>query len=124
MRNIRITYLYRDAANYKQRNSRVFLNPSNLKPEEVETRLLSYFLPEGTFIADQLGLAELFFETNDQDDHCLHELEAVEYSDQVDVDGEQLDISDLIRKAEQAAHEGWRGFTRGSSETRAHFKLT
>ena len=105
--NTRITYLYRDASNYKQGgdvvvNGRVTL--SDLEP-------LLYF--GELFIPGDVGLPELQanFETQGfafptADDHVWHELESCEPTEAtptVDISAEKL--IDAFRKASE---QGWK----------------
>ncbi len=71
MKNTRISYLYRDACNYKQHNEVVV--PGTFTQEQIESIIAS--LNEGEyFIPVQVGLPEERFERITEDDHCWFEL--------------------------------------------------
>ena len=90
MANLKISYLYRDASNYKQYMDVVIANPENLPPSAIEQSL------RGRFAADQvwpdvvhfrpevLGWPTVFFDDHDEteDDLDLHELEGVEVTEE------------------------------------------
>ncbi|HWQ25322.1 MAG TPA: hypothetical protein VN367_00940 [Chlorobaculum sp.] len=80
-RHIKLNYLYRDASNYKQWGSIIFLNPRHIPLDEIDRILKSNFEEECFFIAHQLGIPELFPYASgsiDEDDHCYHEYFSVE----------------------------------------------
>ncbi|WP_462267262.1 hypothetical protein [Mucilaginibacter sp.] len=81
MPNIKLHYLYRDGANYKQFGVVVFDNPQHLTPVYL-TSLIQSKLIDGTwFYANQWQLPDLHFGTwDDEIDHTLHEFEMVEYT--------------------------------------------
>ena len=87
MPNIKFSYLYRDAGNYKNYGHVIFANPNNLSLEQVMD-LIKPKLIDGTwFYAKELGLPDLHFDRWDEElDHGFHEFEGVEFTDEeVDV---------------------------------------
>lgn len=69
--NTRISYLYRDASNFKQHNNVVV--PGTFTQEQIETIISC--LDEGEyFIPVQVGFPEKRFESITEDDHCWFEL--------------------------------------------------
>jgi len=85
-KHLEISYLYRDAANYKQYASVIASNPKNLSPEQVRSALLQYFTADQVwpdilhFRPEALGWPTVYFDDHDEDgdDLGLHELEKVE----------------------------------------------
>lgn len=84
--NIKISYLYRDASNYKQLARVVLANPSNAMPDEIYAsfgiafRVLQLHPDVIHFKPELLGWDDLFFPNHDpegSDDFDLHELEAI-----------------------------------------------
>lgn len=82
MPNIKLSYLYRDAGNYKNFGEVIFANPSNVSLEKV-TELLKQKLIDGQwFYARDYGLPNLHFDKwNEELDHGFHEFEGMEYTD-------------------------------------------
>jgi len=77
--NIKITYLYRDAANYKSWNEEVFSNTSDIPLEKIKTVVHSLLQDGEYFNAKEWGLKDLHFENWDEEiDHAMHELHCIE----------------------------------------------
>jgi hypothetical protein len=94
----RVSYLYRDAGNYKFRGS--FVVDGSFHLDQIEPFLFdsAYFVPE------RVGLPALRPKLINDDDHQLHEFESVEvYS------GKQLGIpaSEVLSRFKRAARSGW-----------------
>jgi hypothetical protein len=123
MGNIKLTYLYRDAGNYKTWRSVVFDNPRRLALEEVKNYLATHFLPERTFVANQIGLPESFFEDTSNDDHCLHELHSVESTNDEPTDALNRGIHEFLCDVKTAADDGWSGFSIDIAGMRIPFKF-
>lgn len=71
--NTKISYLYRDACNYKQHNEAVV----NGTFTEQDIKAVLDSLNEGIyFIPSQVGLPEKRFEETTEDDHCWFELDS------------------------------------------------
>lgn len=111
--NIKFTYLYRDAANYKIWNDIVFANPFRVSVEEIESRLRRNFEGEELFVADQIRLPELFpylsGSVNDND-HCYHEFESVEITTERPNDVHGRSIRRFVEEVENKARSGWQVF--------------
>ena len=60
--NIKITYLYRDAGNYKLYGQVVFGNPENIALEEIRNRINAHLIDGEFFEAKKWGVPELKFE--------------------------------------------------------------
>lgn len=71
MKNTRISYLYRDASNYKQHNEVVV--PGIFTPEQIEA-IIGCLDAGEYFIPVQVGFPEERFEDITEDDHCWFEL--------------------------------------------------
>lgn len=88
--NLEISYLYRDAANYKQFQSVIVANPEQLSPKAVSERLRARFANDQVwpdilhFRPEELGWPTAYFDDcgEDEDDLDLHELEAIAPTDQ------------------------------------------
>lgn len=74
--NIRFSYLYRDAGNFKNFGEAIFSNPNETSLEDLSARVKLALLDEMYFDAYAVGLPELFFEDYDDElDHDWHEFE-------------------------------------------------
>lgn len=71
--NIKFTYLYRDASNYKQHHEVVFANPNEIALEEIQTTIKSKLIDECWFIARDWNLPDMHFKEYDWDDKTDHE---------------------------------------------------
>lgn len=110
---IRLTYLYRDAGNYKAWGSVDFCNPEQLSVKTIEATLRQAFNQRDLFIAHQVGLPELFFYADEpvtEDDHCYHEFEKVEAIESAATDMPMRSISKFVADVETAAEKGWQVF--------------
>ncbi len=75
MHNIKFTYLYRDAGNYKKWGEVVFGNPEELTLKLIARDLREAFLQDGLFIAHQVRVPDAFLYVQGDatsDDHCYH----------------------------------------------------
>jgi hypothetical protein len=81
MPNIKFSYRYRDAGNYKNHSWIVFANLNNIELAELETLIQSKLI-DGTFLyVDEWLLPDLHFSPwNNQLDHTWHEFESIEYT--------------------------------------------
>jgi len=61
--NIKFTYLYRDAANYKQYNEVVFADLNELPIQKIQTTITQNLIEENWFIAKDWILQDLHYET-------------------------------------------------------------
>ncbi len=71
MENTRISYLYRDAGNYKQHNEVIV--PGTFTPEQIEA-IIGCLDAGEYFIPFQIGFPEERFGSITEDDHCWFEL--------------------------------------------------
>ena len=81
--NIKFSYLYRDAANYKQHNEVVFTNPYKVPIEIIRTIITSKLIDECWFVAKDWNLPDMHFkeyDLDDEKDHQWHEFQAIEES--------------------------------------------
>jgi len=62
--NIRLTYEYRDNANYHAKGEIVFANPGNMPVQLIESQLRVAMEGHEHFIARQVALPGVFFEKN------------------------------------------------------------
>ena len=77
--NIRFSYLYRDAGNYKLFGETIFSNADGLSLIEIETRIKSSLIDAEFFSAEEWGIIPLEFEETDEElDHGWHEYEGIE----------------------------------------------
>jgi len=113
MNNIKLTYLYRDAGNYKKWANVVFSNPGGVTAEAAKRALIGAFLQDGLFVARQIRIPEAFLfdrgEAN-SDDHCFNELDSVEATAEVATDTYSRSISQLIAEVKREAKRGWLAF--------------
>jgi hypothetical protein len=113
MRNIKFSYLYRDAGNYKKWADVVFSNPEGSTPETVAKALKDAFLQDGLFIAHQIRIPQAFlFDRGDatSDDHCFHELASVEASLDAPNDTYSRSITQFITEVKRETKRGWAAF--------------
>jgi hypothetical protein len=112
-RNIQFEYLYRDGANYKAWGTIVFSNPAGLSVPEVDERLRRAFNADLQFVASQIGVPEIFLYRDGNltsDDHCFHEYDRVELTDDVVTDMQQRTVSDFLAQVEIVSQRGWEAF--------------
>ncbi|MGZ3809750.1 MAG: hypothetical protein ACXVCE_16830 [Bacteriovorax sp.] len=77
--NIKFTYLYRDAANYKSWNEEIFSNVSDIPLETIKSIIHDSLQDGEYFDAKSWGLRDLHFENWDEEiDHNFHELGNIE----------------------------------------------
>ena len=94
MNALRVSYLYRDASNYKFRGE--FVLSGFVSEEDIRKCLIDgeYFLPRA------VGLPSLVPETENCDDHQLHEIEhLIQEQIEVPVDGLAADFLLALRSA-------------------------
>lgn len=113
MSNIKFNYLYRDGANFKSWNDVVFANPEKLTLREIRTRLVVSFLPDQLFVAHQISIPEKFLFLDGKFancDHCYHEFDKVEFSQEYPTDSLNRSITDFLKDVETASKQGWKAF--------------
>jgi stress-induced morphogen len=112
-KNVAFSYLYRDAGNYKRWHRVVFDNPFELASNEIEYRIRSALDTSELFIADQVRLPEVFTYLSScptGQDHCYHEFESVEFTDELPNDNHSRSIKEFLEELEDAARRGWQVF--------------
>ena len=73
--NIKLSYLYRDAGNFKEYGEVIFSNPNNLSISLVSDKFRSTLLYGLYFIAHEVNIPDLRpLDWNDELDHLWHEL--------------------------------------------------
>ncbi|MDB5062046.1 MAG: hypothetical protein JWP67_1889 [Mucilaginibacter sp.] len=103
MQNIKISYLYRDGANYKNQSSVIFTNPTNVDLSEVETLIHSKLIDDTWFYVDQWKLPDLHFGKWDNEiDHTWHEFESIEHSE--DTANSQYSLLEFIKVIQGIKH--------------------
>lgn len=98
--NSRITYLYRDASNYKFWGSFVvsgMIHFHDIKP---------YLFDREYFIPDKVGLDSLAPERKNEDDHDLHEFHLIERIEDNDTD---ISATEFLNRLAAAHAIGWFG---------------
>lgn len=113
MNNIKFSYLYRDAGNYKKWADIIFSNPDGLTVEAVKKALIEAFSQDALFIAHQIRIPEAFLFDRGKatsDDHCFHELDSVELSTEVPNDTHSRSIGQFIAEVKREAQRGWLAF--------------
>ena len=77
--NIKLTYLYRDAGNYKLWNETLFSNQLDLSFDQIVNTILKNLIDDQFFISEKWGLPRLSFENFDPElDHSYHEFHEIE----------------------------------------------
>lgn len=113
-KNVKFNYLYRDAGNYKSMGEVIFANPQSLSLEEIDVRLRKAFDQEFGFIADQIAVGEVFLYSGNgdltADDHCFHEFESVEFTQNEPTDSLNRQIEDFVAQVEKESRAGWRAY--------------
>lgn len=94
---IKLSYLYRDGANYKRFNEAIFNNPNNYSCKEVEALIKENLIEEQWFVANEWGLLDLHFNEYSWDseiDHDWHEFISIEQTS--DVATEKNNITEFL----------------------------
>ena len=110
MTNIRFTYMYRDASNYKQHGETIFTNEKQLPMDEIEKQVRANLDDGEYFIARQVHLEERFFDVLYDDDHPWHEFVCVEETSDPTFDPEsehKRDIAEFLLDLEKACRAPW-----------------
>lgn len=103
--NIRFSYLYRDAGNFKNWGEVVFCNPQSLSADAISKMVEKYVYDTRTFFsAEKAGVPDLRFkENNVQLDHDWHEIDAFYDTDDAPNDTQGRDIDQLIEALQRAS---------------------
>jgi hypothetical protein len=108
--NVKLTYLYRDASNYKAWGEVTFANPEDLSLEEIEKSLVTCFLDGIFFVVSLVRIPEVFLFHEypfSEDDHFFHEFFSVQYSNEPVTDSEDRSIKKFIDQCKLARRKGW-----------------
>lgn len=98
--NIKFSYLYRDAGNYKIFCEVIFNNPENLSIERIENEIKSNLIDRVYFVPASLEIPILAFDDYDEElDHSWNELEIVEITNEKATD--KRNILDFINQLKQ-----------------------
>lgn len=98
--NIKMSYLYRDAGNFKSYGFVVFSNPTYQSAIELEASFRSALTDGAYFVADAFLLPDLRPATLDDDlDHAWHELESIEETPASPTDSYKRAIGTLLNAA-------------------------
>lgn len=94
----RVSYLYRDASNYKYRGD--FHVLGEIEIDELRGDLFDseFFIPE------RIGLPALRPEVTNDDDHLLHSFEECEAAEGRDF---EMTAGELRRRIKEASRQGW-----------------
>jgi len=104
--NIRFTYLYRDAANYKQWGEVIFLNPKNMEPIELEAKVESVLIDQTWFYASGSRVPDLHFDRFDpENDHDWHEFNSFECTNAKADDAFNRSVDEFIEALCKASKE-------------------
>jgi len=83
MPNIKFSYFYRDAGNYKQFGYIIFSDPDDVDIVQLEILIRNKLIDETWFYADQWHLPDLHFDGwNNQLDNTFHEFDCINYTDE------------------------------------------
>lgn len=113
MSNLKFSYFYRDAGNYKKYGDVTFSNPDELGAGLVEESLRKHFLDECLFVAEQIRVPECFLYSRGNatsDDHCFHELERIEVTEEGSNDSIYRSAKEFLREVGREASHGWQTF--------------
>lgn len=119
MSNIKFNYLYRDGGNYKNWADVTFFNPDNLSVDELLKAFRGAF-DDNLFIAHQVRILEVFSFPDGivtSDDHCYHEFDNVEITEDIPNDSFARSIGGFLAEVKAAAAIGWRAFSREPART-------
>ncbi|MBK0404875.1 hypothetical protein I5M27_17925 [Adhaeribacter sp. BT258] len=77
--NIQLSYLYRDAGNYKQFGNIIFSNPENIPLEVISAKIRAALIDGEYFVASKWQIPALqSFHFDEELDHNWHEFEDIE----------------------------------------------
>ena len=83
MPNIKLSYLYRDGANYKNHSFIIFNNPTSIALAEIEAAIRPKLIDDTWFYAEKWSLPDLHFGTWDNEiGHTWHEFDGIEFTDE------------------------------------------
>jgi len=98
--NLRLNYLYRDGANYKQFGAVIFPNPSFLSPSKASEMLREKLITNEFFVPQDWGLQRLHKHPYDPEiDHEWHEFDGFEFTEEEATD--KRDITEFLERIEK-----------------------
>ncbi|MFD0795505.1 hypothetical protein ACFQZX_17925 [Mucilaginibacter litoreus] len=84
MPNIKFSYLYRDASNYKNHSFIILNNPTSIPLVEAEKFIHRKLIDRVWLYADKWHMPDLHFNTWDSElDHPWHEFDSVELTNEI-----------------------------------------
>lgn len=110
---IKFEYLYRDEANYKRFADLIFDNPLQRSAAAIESAVRSALIGKTWFVADQVGIPELFLFLDGvvtENDHCLHEFVRVDVVTHETVGKTHGSIEAFLEKFKRSSATGWKEF--------------
>lgn len=113
MGNVRFRYLYRDASNFKKWGEVVFSSCDGLPLDTVAESIERHFSPDALFTASQVNVPEVFLFDDyrlNPDDHCFHEFDSVEVTEDSPNDRLGRSISEFVQEVEKESRRGWEVF--------------
>lgn len=95
--NVKFNYLYRDAGNYKQFGSVVFVAPSQIDLADIDRKIRDALIDREFFVASTVSVPDLQnLPWDDEIDHSWHEYEGIEFTDEPCSDHEKRDIGIFV----------------------------
>jgi hypothetical protein len=95
--NVSFEYLYRDGSNYKNWGEVVLTTTSKLPIADLERQIQQGLIDGGNFVAEELCIPTLYFETKDVSvDHGWHEYASVSHTERPTTIAKS--IEDLIER--------------------------
>jgi hypothetical protein len=106
---VKLSYAYRDEANYRRSGEVVLSNPEGLSLEEAARRLSAAMPDEQYFIARQVRVPDQFFwpAKLEGSDHAWHTFEGLERVEAEPNDMHGRCLAQLVAEVEAAARAGW-----------------
>lgn len=104
-KNMAISYLYRDKASYKNK-SRIILTGTPKDLGKFIVQLRKYLDDKDWFVAAQIGVPSVFFDTRGKDDHGWHELSCIEETTEQPTDSRTP--AEFLKAVVRAAKSGWK----------------
>lgn len=95
--NVLLTYLYRDAGNYKYWGEVVFSNRDDTDPATLEAEAQRHLIDGNWFVAEDVGLPDLRTDSWDEElDHDWHEFHSLSATSATADDPVGRDVQDWI----------------------------
>ena len=113
MSNAKMTYLYRDAGNYKRWAEVIFSNAERLQSDAAIESVNKALTADGLFIASQIRLAEAFLSEEypiNSYDHCFHEFYSLAATEEPPSDSHGRSLTEFLEEMCTEARRGWMVF--------------